>query len=132
MALRGTSVTLAALAAAEVLLAGSFLSGHYAVLRFHMIAGFAMVVVALIQAIAALLPGRRDRPSIVLRAGLALPFALALQGTLGTFRILELHVPIGVLMVIGAAQLASWAWRTPLPVRNKDRAASVPHEGALA
>jgi hypothetical protein len=115
--LRGTSAALAALAAVQVLLAGSFLSGHYPVLRWHMLAGFSMVVLALVQAVLSFLPGRRDRPSHVLGEALAVPVVLALQGVLGVFRVLELHVPIGVLMAVGLFRLAAWWWRTPLPPR---------------
>ena len=118
MALRGTSAALAVLAAVQVLLAGSFLSGHYPVLRWHMIAGFSMVVLAVVQTVVIFLPGRRERPSSLLRVGIMLPIALAVQGVLGVLRILELHVPIGVVMVIGLSQMANWAWRTPLPSRS--------------
>ncbi|MEU7870791.1 hypothetical protein [Dactylosporangium sp. NPDC049140] len=119
IALRGTSAALAVLAAAQVLLAGSFLSGHYAVLRWHMIAGFSMVVLALLQAVLVFLPGRRERPPSLAREGVILPVVLAAQGVLGVFRILELHVPIGVLMAVGAAHGAAWAWRTPLPAAKR-------------
>jgi hypothetical protein len=118
MALRGTAGLLAVLAAAQVLLAGSFLSGHYAVLQWHMVAGMSMVLLALVQAVVVFLPGRRERPRQLLQQGIALPIAIAVQGVLGSFRILELHVPIGVLMVIGLVQMAAWAWRTPVPASS--------------
>lgn len=124
LALRGTSALLATLAAVQVLLASSFLSGHYAVLQWHLVTGFSMVVLALLQTVVVFLPGRRSRPSSVLREGVILPVVLALQGVLGMFRILELHIPIGIAMVVGLTHMAAWAWRTPLPAKN---AAVVPH-----
>ncbi|WP_433607607.1 hypothetical protein ACQP2P_33255 [Dactylosporangium sp. CA-139114] len=125
MALRGTSAALAVLAAVQVLLAGSFLSGHYAVLRWHMLGGFSMVVVALLQAVLVFLPGRRERPSSLPREGVMIPLLLATQGILGVYRILELHVPIGVLMAIGTVHGATWAWKTPLP-SAREQAGAVP------
>jgi hypothetical protein len=117
MALRGTTGVLAVLAAVQVLLAGSFLSGHYAVLQWHLVTGMSMVVLALVQTVVVFLPGRRQRPRNVMQEGIALPIAIAVQGVLGMFRILELHVPIGVLMAVGLTHMASWAWRTPLPAK---------------
>jgi hypothetical protein len=32
-------------------------------------------------------------------------------------RLVGLHVPIGVLLVVGLVQLAAQAWRLPLPAR---------------
>ncbi|GAA2362700.1 hypothetical protein [Dactylosporangium salmoneum] len=120
MVMRGTTAALAALAVAQVLLAGSFLSGHYVALTWHMTVGFSMVLLALVHLVVALLPGRRNRPASLLREAIALPLVLALQGVLGVFRILELHVPFGVAMVVGLTHAAAWAWRTPLP-GNTDR-----------
>jgi heme A synthase len=82
-----------------------------------MIGGFSMVVVALLQAVVVFLPGRRERPPSLRREGVILPVLLATQGVLGVYRVLELHVPIGVLMAVGAFHGAAWAWRTPLPQR---------------
>ncbi|MGI5239398.1 hypothetical protein [Dactylosporangium sp. CA-139066] len=132
MALRGTTGLLAALAALQVLLAGSFLSGHYAVLQWHLVTGMSMVVLALVQTVLVFLPGRRERPRNVLQEGIALPVAIAVQGVLGMFRILELHVPIGVLMVVGLTHMASWAWKTPLPARTRPRAEEPVPAGAVA
>lgn len=116
--LRGTSITLAVLVLTQVVLAGSFIGGHYPMLRLHSMVGAALVILGLLQAVVVLLPGRRGRPRFVLTAGLMLPVALAVQAALGVFRILELHVPVGVFMVIGIFRLADWAWRTPLPGRS--------------
>src|SRR5258705_11759924 len=99
--IRGTTIALAALAVAQVAFAGSFLSGHYPVLRWHLVTGMAMVAVAHLQAGAVLLPGRRERPRVVLIAGLVLPLVVAGQGALGMGRVLGLHVPLGGLPVVG-------------------------------
>ncbi|WP_433060761.1 hypothetical protein [Dactylosporangium sp. CS-033363] len=120
MALRGTSTALAVLAATQVLLAGIFLSGHYVAVRWHMLTGFSMVVVALLMSIVIFLPGRQHRPSNLMVEAVMVPLAIAAQGVLGVFRILELHIPIGVLMVIGTFQIARFAWKTPLPSREHE------------
>lgn len=129
--LRGTSTVLAVLVLTEVVLAGSFLSGHYPMLAWHRMIGAALVLFSLLQAVVVLLPGRRDRPRFVLTTGLALPVALALQAALGMFRILGLHVPIGVLMVVGIFRFVGWAWGTPLPHRSGPAAADEPLAGGV-
>lgn len=133
MALRGTSAALAALAAAQVLLAGGFLAGHYPLLRWHLLTGVTMVALALVHTVVAFLPGRRARPPFVYRSAVAVPLLLAAQGALGMLRVLELHVPIGVLMAVGLFRAAAWAWRTPLPRPAGDAAAgAAAATGALA
>ena len=112
--LRGTTTALAALALTQVALAGSFLSGHYPALRWHLVTAMVLLVLALLQAVFVLLPGRRERPRIVLVAGLALPLVIAAEAALGMTRVLGLHVPLGVLLVVGIVRLLAWAWRTPL------------------
>src|SRR4051794_38656188 len=119
LALRGTTAVLAALAAVLVLLAASFLSGHYPALQWHLVTGISMVGLALVQTVVVFLPGRKERPPSVMREGIFVPVVLAVQGVLGMYRILELHVPIGVLMAVGLTHMASWAGKTPLSQREK-------------
>jgi hypothetical protein len=109
---RGTTAVLAVQVLLQPVLAGGFLSGHYDLLRVHMINGFTMVVVALVQAVAAVFLYRAGAPRSVLTHGFMVPLAIAAQAVLGEFRLLVLHVPIGVLMVVGILQLASESWRT--------------------
>jgi hypothetical protein len=39
--------------------------------------------------------------------------AVAVQIMLGYARVLALHVPLGVLIIVGIVELFMWAWRAP-------------------
>jgi hypothetical protein len=108
---RVTTAVLAVQVLLQPVLAGGFLSGHYDLLRLHMINGSSMVVVALVQGVASVFLYRAGAPRSVLTHGFMVPLALAAQAALGQFRLLVLHVPIGVLMAIGILQLAVESWR---------------------
>lgn len=114
---RGTTASLGVLSVAEAAFAGSFLNGHYDLLRAHLVTAMVMIAIALAQAATTVFLRRAGAPRSVLLAGLVLPVVLAAQSGLGTGRVLGLHVPLGVLMVVGLLRLAAWAWRTPLPDR---------------
>jgi hypothetical protein len=108
---RITAAVLAVQVLLQPVLAGGFLSGHYDLLRFHMINGFTMIVVSLVQTVAAVFLYRAGASREVLVHGFAVPLAIATTAVLGEFRILALHVPIGVLMAVGILRLASEAWQ---------------------
>jgi hypothetical protein len=114
---RGTTACLGILGVAQAVFAGSFLSGHYDVLRVHLVTAMVMVAVAVVQAVIAVFLRRAGGPRSVLLVGLLFPVLVAGQGGLGMGRVLGLHVPLGVLFVVGLLRLAAWAWRTPLPAR---------------
>jgi hypothetical protein len=114
---RGTTASLGILSVAQAALAGSFLNGHYDVLMAHLVTAMVMVAIAVVQAVTAVFLRRAGGPRSVLLVGLLFPFLVAGQGGLGMGRVLGLHVPLGVLLVVGLLRLAAWAWRTPLPVR---------------
>jgi heme A synthase len=78
--------------------------------RMHLFTGVAMIVLTFGQA-ALLVLLRRTVPRDVLRFGLLLPVLLTFQAALGMTRILILHVPIGVFMVLGVLRLALLVWR---------------------
>jgi hypothetical protein len=114
---RGTTASLGILSVAQATLAGSFLSGHYDVLMMHLMTAMVMVAVAVVQAVIAVFLRRAGAPRSVLLVALLFPLLLAGQAGLGMGRVLALHVPLGVLLVVGLLRLAAWAWRTPLPAR---------------
>lgn len=114
---RGTTASLAALGLAQAAIAGGFLSGHYDALMVHLVTAMVMVAVAVVQAVTAVFLRRAGGPRSVMLAGLLLPLPLAAQGGLGMERVLGLHVPLGVLVVVAILRLAAWAWRAPLPTR---------------
>lgn len=114
---RGTTAALGLLAVAQAVLAGSFLSGYYGALRVHLISAMVMVALAVVQAVGVVVMRRAGGPRSVLLLGLAFPVILAGLTALGMTRAVALHVPLGVLAVVGLLRLAAWVWRTPLPGR---------------
>jgi hypothetical protein len=114
---RGTTVCLGVLSMTQAVLAGSFLGGHYNALMAHLVTAGVMMAVAVVQAVVVVFLRRAGGPRSVLLLGLLFPLLLAGQGALGMGRVLGLHVPLGVLFVVGLLRLAAWAWRTPLPAR---------------
>jgi hypothetical protein len=109
--LRGTTAALALLGVGQAVLAGGFLAGHYDMLRMHLYSGVSMIVVALVQAVAALALRRAGGPAEIVRMGLALPVALAAQAALGMTHILLLHVPVGAFMAVGLVRMMRRIWR---------------------
>jgi hypothetical protein len=117
---RGTTAGLGSLSVVQAGLAGGFLSGHYDVLRAHLVTAMVMEGVSIVQAVAVVFVRRSGGPRWVLWVGLLVPVLVAAQGGLGLGRVLTLHVPLGVLLAVGLLRLAAWAWRTPLPARPRD------------
>nr|WP_296071879.1 hypothetical protein [uncultured Actinoplanes sp.] len=111
--LRGTTAVLAVLVVLQPILAGGFLSGHYDLLRMHRLTGFSLFAVALAQAVVVVFLVRRGGSRSLLGPGLMLPALVAAQAALGIFRILALHIPFGVMMVIGITHMARNVWRPP-------------------
>lgn len=101
----------------QAVLAGSFLSGYYDALRVHLTVAMVMVAVAVVQAAGVVVLRRAGGPRSAMLLGLAFPVILAGLTGLGMTRVLALHVPLGVLAVVGLLRLAAWVWRTPLPAR---------------
>ena len=114
---RGTTAALGLLGVVQAFLAGSFLSGHYDALALHLTTAMLMVAVAVVQAVGVVVLRRAGGPRSVLLLGLAFPVILGGLTGLGMTRVVALHVPLGVLAVVGLLRLAAWVWRTPLPAR---------------
>ncbi len=102
----------AAAAFTQAILAGRFLSGDYDMLRAHFINsqvvgafGIAQVVVAVLYW---RLGGGSGRPAIAAAALLALE---PLQIAAGIKRIIGIHVPLAVLIIVGSVLFAVWAWQ---------------------
>lgn len=114
---RGTTASLGVLSVAQAVLAGSFLNGHYDLLRVHRASAMVMIAIALAQAVTTVFLRRAGAPRSMLLIGLAFPVILAAEAGLGMGRVLGLHVPLGTLLVVGLLRGAAWAWRTPLPER---------------
>ena len=113
-------VTLAAtLLFVQAVLAGQFLSGSYGSLLWHQnnAALTDMVLIAAIPAgVLVRWPGRGPLwPTFAVAGLLAISYT---QSELGFSRVLTVHVPLGVAMIMLAAVLTAWVWWQP---RNSHR-----------
>jgi hypothetical protein len=104
----------AVFAFAQAVLAGGFLAGHYDFLAMHKenatitgITGIVVILTAVLQWKPGGGPGWPIAVSAVLFA------AEAGQIMTGYGRILAVHVPLGVLIIVGIVKLLTWAWRAP-------------------
>ncbi|MFF5290637.1 hypothetical protein [Paractinoplanes globisporus] len=110
--LRITASVAALLLFDQAVYAGQFLAGTFPALHTHREnATFAGIAVLVAGAAAALVrwPGRG--PVWPLFAFLGLFGLIAAQIALGFLRILALHIPLGVLIILGGLLLAAWSWR---------------------
>lgn len=96
----------------QAVFAGQFLGGSYPSLATHRenatYAGIAVLVAAL-AAIAIRWPGRG--PVWPMAATFGLFGLIALQIVLGFLRLLEIHIPLGVSIIVLVVLLLVWAWR---------------------
>ncbi|WP_243065092.1 hypothetical protein [Humibacter sp. RRB41] len=108
---RITSTIAAIMLFDQAIFAGQFLGGTYGSLHVHRenatYAGIAMLV-CVASAVLLRWPGRG--PWWPMLAGLGIFGLIALQIVLGFTRVLTLHVPLGVAIILVAAALAVWAW----------------------
>ncbi|QCO98449.1 hypothetical protein FCN77_13055 [Arthrobacter sp. 24S4-2] len=107
-----TSTAAAVMLFDQAVFAGQFLSGSYDSLHLHRENATFAGVSVLISAVAAVLlrwPGRGPWWPIVACVG---TFGLiGLQIVLGFTRVISVHVPLGVAILMTATALAVWAWR---------------------
>jgi hypothetical protein len=102
----------------QAVFAGQFLDGSYPSLATHRenatYAGIAVVVAAL-AAIPIRWPGQG--PWWPMAATFGLFGLIAAQIALGFARVLAIHIPLGVSIIVLAVLLVRWAWRKhPVPV----------------
>jgi hypothetical protein len=118
----------------QAVFAGQFLSGTFGAVDTHRenatVAGI-VVLAAALAAVPIRWPGQG--PSWPILACLGLFGLIALQMRLGFARVLTVHVPLGVAIIVLAVLLVIWAWRphrTPAGPTAKeptvDTAAPVP------
>jgi hypothetical protein len=96
---------------AQPVLAGMFLTGDVDAIDWHATNGVALAVVALLVVAAALghtLAGRGGW--WVLVAAVLLFLADGFQIDAGFERALEIHIPLGVAIVVSSVLLAAWSW----------------------
>jgi hypothetical protein len=95
----------------QPVLAGLFLSGDVAAIEIHGVIGTVMgllTLVALGAAVAYVIAGRGRL--WVLPVGVVLLLAEGAQIGLGYAHELQLHIPLGVAIVVASVLLAIWAW----------------------
>lgn len=111
-AFRVTSTVAAVMLFDQAVFAGQFLSGTYDALLVHRDNATSAGISVIVSAVAGALVVRPGRGSwLPLLASLGIVAMVALQIALGFARALALHVPLGVLTILGSAALAVWAWR---------------------
>jgi hypothetical protein len=95
----------------QPILAGLFLTGHVDAIAVHGIVGSVLVVFTMLVGVAALayvmVVGGRWW---VLAAVVLLFLAEGLQVGTGYARVLQVHIPLGVLIVTLSVLLAGWVW----------------------
>jgi hypothetical protein len=107
----------AVFALAQALLAGGFLGGHYDLLAAHAENATNTGITAIVLVACAVLrwkPG--GGPAWPIFAGTGLFLAEAGQIVLGYARVLAVHIPLGVGIIVAIALLLVSAWRTPTKV----------------
>ena len=102
----------AALCFLQAILSGQFLSGTYTSLLAHQNTAAIidmLLIVAIPIAVVITVWGRRSWWPVVFAAGLL--GLTSTQNQLGFARILTLHVPLGVAIIMTATAVSIWAWR---------------------
>jgi hypothetical protein len=104
---------------AQPVLAGLFLTGDVDAIEVHGLVGslLALVTMSLIAGALAYVVGGRGR-LWVLPVTVLLFLAEGFQIGVGHSRALEVHIPLGVAIVVVAVLLAAWAW-TPSAARPR-------------
>ncbi len=96
----------------QSLQAGEFMSGRYEFLEFHRLGATVAEVVVLFAAIAAGVARYRHRyPSWPTGVSALLFVAIQIQEWAGEERVLSVHVPLGVSIIMTAVGVTVWAWR---------------------
>ena len=104
----------------QAVFAGQFLAGAFPALQTHRDnAAYAGVAVLIAAVAAALLrwPGRG--PIWPMPAFLGLFGLIALQIAIGFHRLLAVHIPLGVTIILAGLLLTAWSWRYRPPVGER-------------
>ena len=119
----------AALAVAQPVLAGAYLTGRFDLIGVHGANGAALLGTTLLSGVAALLVATVGRgPVWPVLSLVLLWFAEGVQIGMGVERRLEVHLPLGVAIVGCSVALAVWSFR-PAARRVRPRPAN-PREAA--
>ncbi|MDJ1138235.1 hypothetical protein [Streptomyces iconiensis] len=115
--LRTVSTLFLILVLLQPVLAGMFVSGDVDLLALHEVNAHVISFVGWLQVLAAVLVWRPGRgPVWPLGLAVLLSAAVWMQGDWGYARQLDLHIPVGVLLVSAATALVHWSFgRKPGP-----------------
>jgi hypothetical protein len=111
---RATTATLAVLAVAQAVFAGSFLGGQYNALMLHSVGAKFSTVLSVVQVIVLWFVSRTGGPRWLVVVGALVTVLLVAEFASGEVRLTALHVPLGVLLITGILQLTASVWRLPL------------------
>jgi hypothetical protein len=115
---RASTVLMVVLAVVQATLAGNFLGGQYDALALHAVGARAITIASVVQFVVLAWVWRRGGPQgLVMGAGVQ-TLLLVAEFAAGELRLVALHIPLGVLIVVGIVQLTTAIWRTPLPARH--------------
>ncbi|BCP15207.1 hypothetical protein MINTM021_21160 [Mycobacterium paraintracellulare] len=106
------------LALAQAALAGNFLGGQYDALMLHSLGAKAITLTSAVQIAILAWIWRLGGPRGAFLGGVAQTLLLVAEFAAGELRLTAVHVPLGVLLVVGIVQVAAVIWRTPLPARR--------------
>jgi hypothetical protein len=115
---RASTTVLIALALAQVILAGNFLGGQYDALGLHALGARAITISSAVQIAILAWLWRTGGPRAAFFAGVVQTLLLVAEFAAGELRLAALHIPLGVLLVVGITQLTTMIWRIPQPPRS--------------
>jgi hypothetical protein len=108
----------------QAVFAGQFLGGSFGALQTHRDNATAAGLAVLVTAVAAVLVRRPGGgPLWTVFACLALFGLVAAQIAIGFARLLTVHIPLGVAVILLMLLLTVWSWRAPRPESAPDVAA---------
>jgi hypothetical protein len=97
----------------QAVLAGRFLSGDYPMLAAHELNGTKVVAITSFVVVAWSIIAWRMRltPGVLVVMAVALSGVIVLQIFMGFQRVLGVHIPLGVTIIVLTTALAVWVWR---------------------
>lgn len=127
---RATSATLAILALAQAVFAGGFLGGRYDALLLHSAGAKATTLLSVVQVVVLVIVSRTGGPRWPIAGATLVTILFVAEFASGELRLTGLHVPLGVLLIVGVIQLTASVWRLPLTAPSRSPRPDVIRESA--
>lgn len=98
----------------QAIFAGQFLDGNFGALRAHHDHAYFALYSMIVTAVSALLIKRPGGNILIwpFLASIGLVVLIYIQIELGLVRSIAIHVPLGVAIIVAAAFLTAWSWRS--------------------